>query len=233
MLAALSAAGVGLALLVPAAPSLAAPSPAPAAARPSATSRSTTVPKPTIVPRPIPLTAQRKRDTVAYAQRHYGLTTSTITPRTIVQHWTANDSVSATWNTFASNAADPELGERPGTCAQFVIGRDGRIFQLTPIAFLCRHTVGLNWAAVGIEHVGYSDGQVLGTAAQMRSSIRLTRWLRCRSSIPVDKVIGHAESLSSPYHRERVQRLRTQTHGDFRPAAMKRYRARLRAAGGC
>ena len=30
-------------------------------------------------------------------------------------------------------------------------------------------------------------------------------------------VIGHAESLSSPYHHERVARLRTQTHGDFDP----------------
>jgi N-acetylmuramoyl-L-alanine amidase len=230
MHAALSA--VGLALLAPTASSAAAP--VTDAVRPAATSRAaTTVPKPTIRPKPIPLTAQRRRDTVAYAQRHYGLTTSTITPRTIVQHWTANGSVSATWNTFASNAADPELGERPGTCAQFVIGRDGRIFQLTPIAFLCRHTVGLNWAAIGIEHVGTSDRQVLGTAAQMRASLRLTRWLRCRSSIPVDQVIGHAESLSSPYHRERVKRLRTQTHGDFQPAAMKRYRARLRAAGGC
>lgn len=228
MLAALSA--VGLALLAPAASSAASAEPV----RPAATSRAaTTVPKPTVVPKPIPLTAQRRRDTVAYARRHYGLTTSTITPRTIVQHWTANDSVSATWSTFASNAADPELGERPGTCAQFVIGRDGRIFQLTPIAFLCRHTVGLNWAAIGIEHVGTSDRQVLGTAAQMRASLRLTRWLRCRSSIPVDRVIGHAESLSSPYHRERVARLRKQTHGDFPPAAMKRYRARLRAAGGC
>ncbi|MFA4927421.1 MAG: peptidoglycan recognition family protein [Patulibacter sp.] len=232
MLAALSAVGLGLALFAPTASSGAPVSPD--APRSAATSRAaTTVPKPTIVPRPIPLTAQRKRDTVAYAQRHYGLTTSTIVPRTIVQHWTANDSVSATWNTFASNAADPELGERPGTCAQFVIGRDGTIFQLTPIAFLCRHTVGLNWAAIGIEHVGRSDGQVLGTAVQMRASIRLTRWLRCRSSIPVDKVIGHAESLSSPFHRERVQRLRKQTHGDFQPAAMKRYRTRLRAAGGC
>ncbi len=230
MLTALTLGGLGL--LAPAASSAVAPTDPPP--RPAVVSRAaTTVPKPTIIARPIPLTAQRKRDTVAYAQRHYGLTTSTIMPRTIVQHWTANDSVSATWNTFAPNTADRELGERPGVCTQFVIGRDGRIHQLTPIAFMCRHTVGLNWAAIGIEHVGFSDRQVLGTEAQMRASLRLTRWLRCRSSIPVERVIGHAESLSSPYHRERVERLRKQTHGDFQPAAMKRYRARLRAAGGC
>jgi N-acetylmuramoyl-L-alanine amidase len=40
-------------------------------------------------------------------------------------------------------------------------------------------------------------------------------------------VIGHNESLTSPYHRERVARLRTQTHGDMRRATMRRYRAML------
>ena len=37
-------------------------------------------------------------------------------------------------------------------------------------------------------------------------------------------MIGHAESLSSPYHRERVAAMRNRTHGDFAPAAMRRYR---------
>jgi hypothetical protein len=40
-------------------------------------------------------------------------------------------------------------------------------------------------------------------------------------------VIGHGESLSSPYHRERVARLRRQTHGDMARATMRKSRARL------
>jgi beta-N-acetylhexosaminidase len=156
-----------------------------------------------------------------------------VQPHVIVEHWTENGSVDATWNTFAPDVADVELHELPATCSQFVIARDGRIVQLTPIEFLCRHTVGLNWAAIGIEHVGYSDGEVLGNAAQMRASLRLTRWLRCRYDIPVSDVIGHAESLSSPFHRERVAALRTQTHSDWQPSGMRQYRAQLRAAGGC
>jgi hypothetical protein len=40
-------------------------------------------------------------------------------------------------------------------------------------------------------------------------------------------VIGHAESLSSPHHHELVPSLRGRTHGDFAPATMGRYRARL------
>ncbi len=190
-------------------------------------------PRPHVTRRFIPLTQQRRRDTAAYARRHYGLSTTTVQPHAIVEHWTQNDSVDATYEIFASNAPDAELHERPGTCAQFVIARSGRIFQLTPVTFLCRHTVGLNWAAIGIEHVGFSDQQVLGNAAQLSASLRLTRWLRCTYEIPVRDVIGHAESLSSPFHRERVPALRTQTHDDFQSAAMSSYRARLRALGDC
>jgi N-acetylmuramoyl-L-alanine amidase len=44
-------------------------------------------------------------------------------------------------------------------------------------------------------------------------------------------VIGHNESLSSPYHHENVAALKTQTHPDFARAAMGTYRAKLRARG--
>ena len=39
------------------------------------------------------------------------------------------------------------------------------------------------------------------------------------------RVIGHNESLDSPLHRERIERLRTQTHGDMTPESMRTYRA--------
>jgi N-acetylmuramoyl-L-alanine amidase len=94
---------------------------------------------------------------------------------------------------------------------------------------MCRHTVGLNWTALGIEHVGRRDADVLGNPRQLRASLALTRWLRCRYGIRVRDVIGHNESLGSPYHRERVARLRRQTHGDWVAGSMRRYRARLRA----
>jgi hypothetical protein len=46
-------------------------------------------------------------------------------------------------------------------------------------------------------------------------------------------VIGHSESLTSPYHDEDVPALRTQTHSDVDHADMNIYRARLRRLGGC
>lgn len=204
-----------------------APGPVAEAARPAPQA----IRRPAITRRFIPISAQRRRDTAAYAKRHYGISTTSVDPRAVVIHFTANGSVQETWNVFAPNVADPELRERPGTCAQFVIARNGRIVQLTPVTFLCRHTVGLNWAAIGIEHVGFSDAEVLGNEAQMKASIRLTRWLRCTHGIQVRDVIGHAESLSSRFHRERVESLRTQTHGDFARPAMQRYRALVRDAG--
>ena len=131
---------------------------------------------------------------------------------------------------FAPDRPDPELGELPGLCAHFVVGRDGRIFQLVPLELMCRHTVGLNHVAIGIEHAGFRDRDVLANPRQLGASLALTRWLRCRHGIALEHVIGHAESLSSPYHHERVGRLRRQTHADFRRASMARYRIRLRRA---
>ena len=132
-----------------------------------------------------------------------------------------------------ADVPDPELHELPNVCAHFVVADSGRIFRLVNLRTRCRHTVGLNWTAIGIEHVGYGDGDVLGDRRQLRASLRLTRWLRCRFGIRVRDVIGHAESLSSPYHRERVPSLRRQTHGDWRHASMRSYRRKLRRLGPC
>jgi beta-N-acetylhexosaminidase len=186
--------------------------------------------RPPIVQRPIPFGAKRRREMAAYARRHYGLGTYRLrAPRVIVEHLTVTPSIDATFNVFAPDRPDPELHELPGTCAHFVVGRDGTIVQFVPLSIMCRHTVGLNWTAIGIEHVGSRDEDVLGNPRQLRASLVLTRWLRCRYGIAVGNVIGHNESLSSPYHRERVARLRRQTHGDWRAASMRRYRARQTA----
>jgi beta-N-acetylhexosaminidase len=112
-------------------------------------------------------------------------------------------------------------------CSHFIVDKDGTIYQLVSLKLICRHTVGLNDHAIGIEHVGFSDAEILGRPKQLRASLRLTRWLQSRYGIKTKNVIGHAESLSSPYHHERVARLRNQTHGDWTHADMRRYREKL------
>jgi N-acetylmuramoyl-L-alanine amidase len=195
------------------------------------------VPKPRIIWNPIPFGPERKAQMVAYARRHYGSfmkpTYKLIDPHVIVIHYAETPTFQATYNTFAPDTPDPELHELPNTCAHFVIDESGGINQLVPLNIMCRHTVGLNWTAIGIEHVGYSDREVLDDRAQMAASLRLVRWLRCRYHISVRNVIGHNESLSSPYHHEDVPSLRTQTHSDFNHADMQVYRRRLAADGGC
>ncbi len=204
--------------------------PAPAGVEPKA-------PRPHIIWDPIPLGPRRKAEMVAYARRHYGSfmapTYRLIQPHVIVIHYTETPSFQATYNTFAPDVPDPELHELPNTCAHFVIDSSGGIHQLVSLGVMCRHTVGLNWTAIGIEHVGFSDQQVLAARAQMSASLKLVRWLRCRYHIALSDVIGHNESLSSPYHREDVPALRTQTHADFSHADMRIYRRRLASAGPC
>src|SRR5690348_3209243 len=109
-------------------------------------------PKPHVVWKPIPFGPKRVAETVVYARRHYGLDSATLHPRAIVEHVTATSTFSSAYNTFAADVPDAELHELPGTCAHFVVDRDGTIYQLVRLDLICRHTVGLNWAAIGIEH---------------------------------------------------------------------------------
>jgi N-acetylmuramoyl-L-alanine amidase len=186
-------------------------------------------PKPHIVWKPIPFGAARVAETAAYSQRHYGVRTAALKPHAIVEHVTATATFSSAFNTFSADVPDAELHELPGTCAHFVIDRDGTIYQLVRLSLRCRHTVGLNWTAIGIEHVGLSDAQVLGDAAELRSSLALTLWLMARYRIPLANVIGHNESVTSPLHRELYAPWRCQTHADWSHADMRRYRAKLAA----
>jgi N-acetylmuramoyl-L-alanine amidase len=185
---------------------------------------------PPIVHDPIPFGSVRIAEIRAYAVRHYGLHRARlIAPKVIVEHMTENTSFSATFNTFAPDVADVELHELPGTCAHFVIDPNGTVHQLVSLKWICRHTVGLNWTAIGIEHVGYSEAGVLGSVKMLRASLRLTRWLQAKYEITDNNVIGHAESLSSLYHHENVARLRRQTHGDWPRRFMVKYRRELSA----
>lgn len=166
----------------------------------------------------------------AYAQRHYGTGRYVLSdPQVIVEHVAVAPSAASVKATFSPDNPDPELHELPQVCSHFVIDRDGTIHQLVPLNVMCRHTVGLNYTAIGIEHAGFTDQDLLSNAAELNASIRLTTWLRCRYGIKLANVIGHNESLSSPLHHENVPALRTQTHGDMQRASMQVYRQRLAA----
>jgi N-acetylmuramoyl-L-alanine amidase len=210
------------ALVLLALASVAAPTPGAAAG--------TAAPRPAIVWKPIPFTAARRRETAAYSLAHYGRPEWRLTAHhVIVEHYTGVTSFSSVWNTFAVDSPDPELGQRPGTCAHFVIDTDGTIYQLVGLGTRCRHTVGLNWTAIGIEHIGTSDAAILDNPRQLNASLALTVWLMSRFHISLGDVIGHNESLTSPYHHELYGPWRCQTHGDWTRPDMDRYRSLLAA----
>jgi N-acetylmuramoyl-L-alanine amidase len=184
------------------------------------------IPKPEIDWDPIPFPSSRKHEMAAYAREHYGLDTwRLVHPKVIVEHFTAGGTYRSAWSTFARDTPDVEFHSLPADCAHFVVDTDGTIHQLVPLGTMCRHTVGLNWTAVGIEMVGTSDGQILGNPRELRAVIRLTAWVTQRLHIQLRNVIGHNESLDSRYHRERVVSWRCQTHQDWQHGDMRILRA--------
>jgi beta-N-acetylhexosaminidase len=196
-------------------------------AKPPADARPTAA-RPAIVQRPIPFGSKRREEMRAYALRHYGIDDFHLrNPKVIVEHYTATETLQAAYATFANDVPDAELHELPGTCAHFIVDKDGTIYQLVALTIMCRHTVGLNWTAFGIEQVGLNAREIVNRPAQYTSVLRLTAWLRCRYAIALRNVIGHDESLSSPYHHENVAALRRQTHADWTHAEMTPVRARV------
>jgi len=187
-----------------------------------------------IVKRLIPYPESRKNHMAAYSERHYGERAWQLTaPKLIVIHYAEAGTIGSIFNTFAPDRPDVEYHELPGVCSHFAVSAKGVAFKFVPVSIRCRHVVGLNHVSVGIEHVGFSDRDVLRRKPQLKGSLRLTHSLRCRLGIPVKGVIGHNESLGSPYYLELDPDFQGRTHGDFKRASMRIYRGKLAKLGPC
>lgn len=154
--------------------------------------------RPVIVQRPITWNAERETLSIAYLKNRHGLDSrrAEITPKIIVVHWTDVLSVDKTFKTF-----DPvQLPARPNlqkasmlnVSSQFLIGRDGTIFQLLPETTFARHTIGLNYCAIGIENVGSARHPL--TEEQLSANTALIKYLMAK--YPISYVIGHHEYQS-------------------------------------
>jgi N-acetyl-anhydromuramyl-L-alanine amidase AmpD len=171
--------------------------------------------RPPIVWAPIPYGKARKAEMAAYSLRHYGRRTWHLAPRVIVLHFTDGPSYASARATFAGDTPAPgpagSAPELPGTCAHFVIDQRGRIYQLVSLSVRCRHTIGLNHVAIGIEMVQDSHGrgghwadvQILHRRRQLRSALRLVRYLQARFHIVPKNVVGHATANRNHYFRDR------------------------------
>jgi N-acetyl-anhydromuramyl-L-alanine amidase AmpD len=152
---------------------------------------------------------QRRKDEMArYSLRHYGASSWRLNPSMIVLHFTETDTAAAARNGFANDS--PDLGELPGTCAHFIVAQNGDVWQIVPTSIRCRHVIGLNDRAIGIEMVqrtyGHSstwaDQQILNRPAQIGALLALVRLLQRQFGISSSNVIGHAMANQAPQFRD-------------------------------
>lgn len=179
--------------------------------------------------------AARRAQMAAYSERHYGNRQWRLRrPRVIVLHFTATDSYRSVWSTFDSNA--PSLGERPGVCAHYVVEQDGTVDELVPPRIRCRHTIGLNHVAIGIEMVQatgrgahWADRQILGRRRQIGHALRLVRWLQSRYAIPTREVIGHSMANDDRHFKDLEGWVND--HSDWLRRDVREFRRRLEHRG--
>lgn len=201
------------------------PTPAPPAGGPPSSTFPT---RAHLVPAWIPYPDERKQQMADYALARYGTRTWHLTPQAIVIHFTAtSDDPWSTITYFASN--DPSDGA-PGVCAHFVIGQDGTAYQLVPTDVMCRHTIGLNHLALGIEVAQSTHGsssqwaedQIFDRPAQLDTLVRLVKDLQSEYGIPTERILGHGTANDDPAFLDLTGR--RNDHTDWGPASIRRLR---------
>jgi hypothetical protein len=180
----------------------------------------------------IPYGPARRAEMAAYAARHYGVRTSRLHPKAIVLHFTASSTYESAHSLFSEDV--PNRGELPGTCAHYIVDQDGSVYEQVPPRVMCRHTIGLNDSAIGIEMVQetgpgatWADRQILDRPAQIKAALLLVKWLQAVYGIPASAVIGHAMANDSKlFHDDEGWR---NDHSDWQAADVAAFRARLKS----
>ena len=151
--------------------------------------------RPNIIYKPITWNAERERLSLEYLLKRHGISqdSARITPRIIVVHFTENMSVNATFKTFnpvlLPGRKDLQGASQLNVSSQFIVSRTGQIYQIHPDNYFARHTIGLNYCAIGIENIGTSKNPL--TKAQLKANAALISYLQTKYKI--DYVVGHHE----------------------------------------
>ena len=175
---------------------------------------------PEIVPWPLPNEEKRQELTRVYMETHCGQACLRdeqypveMIPKVVVVHWTAGSTAKSAWNTFSSATLHGRknlVGAGAlNVSSQYLIDREGKIYELLPPTRIARHCIGLNHLSIGIENVG--DGKKYPiTDAQIASNIALIRYLK--EKYPITHLIGHHEHNEfrvHPYFQELDPKYRT------------------------
>ena len=148
------------------------------------------------VSKPINYSEERILLSLEYLKDHHGLTqkTPTIVPKMIVLHYTAGGTVESNHQYFNKThleSARNTLKKQStlNVSSQYIVDRDGTIYQLMEPNMFARHTIGLNYCAIGVENIG-SKKQPL-TEKQVAANAQLVRYLTKKYKI--EYLIGHSE----------------------------------------
>ena len=196
--------------------------------------RSTSVAKPPIVKKYIAFGASRRQQMTDYSRHHYGAAQATYIlsdPRAVVLHHTDGADWQSAWNTFNANTA--YNGEKPGVSSQFIIAKDGTIYQLMPLNYRARHCIGMNYVSFGIEfcqesagHSGHwMDQQILNRPRQVGAGLKLVRWLQAHYGIKTADIVGHATANGSRFFMDKTGA--KNAAGDWFSAELSKFKARL------
>ncbi|HAO05729.1 MAG TPA: N-acetylmuramoyl-L-alanine amidase [Chryseobacterium sp.] len=149
-----------------------------------------------IINKPINYSEERIRLSLEYLKEHHGLVqkTTTIVPKMIVLHYTAGGNVESNFKYFnkthLENARNTLKKQSTlNVSSQFIIDRDGTVYQLMEPNQFARHTIGLNYCAIGIENIGSKKEPL--TDKQVSANAQLIRYLTQKYKI--EYLIGHSE----------------------------------------
>lgn len=149
-----------------------------------------------IIQKPLDYSATRIKLSLEYMKEHYNLDqkTPSINPKIIVLHYTAGGSVESNFQYFNKPYLEDKRSylkneSTLNVSSHFIVDRDGKIYQLLDPTQFARHTIGLNYCAIGVENIG-SKAQPL-TEKQVLANAELIRYLSKKYAI--EYVIGHSE----------------------------------------
>lgn len=149
--------------------------------------------KPVIVEKFLNWTPNRERLTREYAELHYGKSITRIEPQAVVVHWTASNTWESAYNLFAGETMSDGT---VNVSSQYIVDRDGTIFQLMPENYLARHVIGYNWCAIGIENVGGVNHVENLTPQQLESNLALIRYLSAKYPA-IKYIFGHYQQVAA------------------------------------
>ena len=149
-----------------------------------------------IIEKPINYNQERIKLSLEYLKNRHGIveTQPIIIPKIIVFHFTDGGTIKSVFNYFDNIKIENarEFNKKQSllnVSSHYLIDRDGSIYHLVADTLFARHTIGLNYCAIGIENIGSASNPL--TEKQTIANANLIRYLN--KKFHIEYLIGHSE----------------------------------------